>query len=239
MTDQELKNLVASISVDIKQLTETQKRTFESIDKINKDADKRLDKAIANIEKSGKEVDRKIERVSKENAKYSKEVDKRIERVSIENDRITKNINKLHATLSGVGQNNGDVAEEFFFNGLNEKMEIGKIKFEFIDRNVIRKTRRLQDEFDIVMTNTESIVILEVKYKYHPKDVEKVLKKIKNYKKLFPSYNNYVFYGGIAGLAIPKDTVKKATEYGLFVLTQSGSNLKVLNDNVFMLTPEE
>ncbi|KPA19407.1 hypothetical protein MHK_000369 [Candidatus Magnetomorum sp. HK-1] len=192
MTDQELKDLVGNLTIDVNKLADAQQKAFESIERV-----------------SGE-----IDRVNKE---------------------VNTKIDKLHITLGGVGKNNGDVAEEFFFNGLNEKMEIGKIKFETIDRNVTRITKRLQDEFDIVMTNTESIIILEVKYKFHPKDVEIVLKKISNYKKLFPSYKNYFFYGGIAGLSMPNDTVKNAMEYGFFVLTQSGNNLKVLNDNVFTL----
>ncbi|KPA14220.1 hypothetical protein MHK_005573, partial [Candidatus Magnetomorum sp. HK-1] len=143
----------------------------------------------------------------------------------------------LNINLDGIGKNNGAVAEEFFFNGLNDKMEIGKLKFETIDRNIYRRTKRIEDEFDVVMTNTDSITILEIKYKYHPKDVEKVIKKIKNYKLLFPLYKDYKFYGGIAGLSVPKDTVKEAIKYGFFVLTQSGNNLKVLNDNVFQVSP--
>ena len=210
MTDQELKDLIGSLAKDTKDLKETQKRTTENMNKVIKNLSKNIDK------------------VSKEVDKVSKDIDK-------VNKEMNTKLYKLNINLDGIGKNNGAVAEEFFFNGLNDKMEIGKLKFETIDRNIYRRTKHIEDEFDIVMTNTDSITILEIKYKYHPKDVEKVIKKIKNYKLLFQVYKNYKFYGGIAGLSIPKDTVDEAIKYGFFVLTQSGNNLKVLNENVFQV----
>jgi len=208
MTDQELKYLIGSLAKDTKDLKKTQKRTTENINIVSKN------------------VDKVIKELSKEVDKVSKEIDK-------VNKEMNTKFYKLNINLDGIGKNNGAVAEEFFFNGLTDKMEIGKLKFETIDRNIYRRTKRIEDEFDVVMTNTDSITILEIKYKYHPKDVEKVLKKITSYKQLFPVYKNYKFYGGIAGLSVPKDTVDEAIKYGFFVLTQSGNNLKVLNDNVF------
>jgi len=214
MTDQELKDLVASTSESVKLASDAQIKTSENINRISEKMEKRAIEFNETMKKRDKEFNEKIKNLNLE---------------------INGKIDKLHATLSGVGQNNGDVAEDFFFNGLNDKMEIGKIKFSSIDRNVSRRTRRLQDEFDIVITNTDSIVIFEVKYKYHPNDVEKLYSKIKNYKLLFPLYNQFNFYGGIAALSMPDDSLKKAMEYGFFALTQSGNNLKLLNDNVFKL----
>jgi len=226
MTDQELKDLIGSLAIDTKDLKETQKRTIENINRVSKELGKEVDKVSNNIDKVSREVDK---------------VSNNIDKVSREVDKVNKEMNtklyKLNLNLDGIGKNNGAVAEEFFFNGLNDKMEIGKLKFETIDRNIYRRTKRIEDEFDVVMTNTDSITILEIKYKYHPKDVEKVIKKIINYKLLFPVYKDYKFYGGIAGLSVPKDTVEEAIKYGFFVLTQSGDNLKVLNDNVFQVNP--
>ena len=214
MTDQELKDLIGSLAKDTKDLKGTQRKTSEYINKVTR-----------NVDKVTNELSMKVDKVTRE--------------LSMEIDKVNKDMNEklynLNLNLDGIGKNNGAVAEEFFFNGLKDKMEIGKLKFETIDRNIYRRTKRFEEEFDVVMTNTDSITILEIKYKYHPKDVEKVIKKITNYKLLFPVYKDYKFYGGIAGLSVPKDTVEEAIKYGFFVLTQSGNNLKVLNDNVFQV----
>ncbi|MFZ2968019.1 MAG: hypothetical protein WA080_03055 [Sulfuricurvum sp.] len=81
----------------------------------------------------------------------------------------------------------GDVAEEFFYNSLEEKKDLAGIHYDFIDKNWKSSTKTLRDEFDIVMVNGKDIAIIEVKYKAHEKDLEKLLtKKQTNFKELFP-----------------------------------------------------
>jgi len=53
------------------------------------------------------------------------------------------------------------------------------MKFEYIDRNVKRRYKGLEDESDIVLTYLEVIVIVEVKYNFYPNDVPEVFIKIK------------------------------------------------------------
>jgi len=161
-----------------------------------------------------------------------KETDKRMKETDIRMKETDKQINKLNTLIGGIGNSNGFVAEDLFFNSFSKKMSIGNTKFEFIDRNVERKHRGLKDEFDIVLTNSEVIVIVEVKYNFYPNDVKKVLKKINNYKILFPTYKNYKFIGAIAGLTMQNNTIDEAKKYGFFVFTQEGNDLKLLNDKV-------
>ena len=114
-------------------------------------------------------------------------------------------------------------------------MKVGEITFHKIDRNANRhnKKLKLRDEFDIVLKNSNAILITESKYKARTDDVDKLLnKKIPNFKKLYPEYKDFKFYGAIAGLSMPKKTIRRAVEYGFFVLTQSGENIKLLNDKV-------
>jgi len=158
-----------------------------------------------------------------------KETDKRMKETD-------KKIDKLQTLIGGIGNSNGFLAEDLFFNSFSKSMAIGNTKFECIDRNVERKYKGLKDEFDIVLTNSEVIVIVEVKYNFHPNDVKEVLLKIKNYKTLFPAYKNYKFIGAIAGLTMQNRTIDEAKKYGFFVFTQEGNDLKLLNDKVMEYT---
>ncbi|MEY3882396.1 MAG: hypothetical protein RIQ94_3192 [Pseudomonadota bacterium] len=45
---------------------------------------------------------------------------------------------------------------------------------------------QMQEEYDLVMTNGNAIGIVEVKYKAHSNDLDKLDRKMKNFKKLFP-----------------------------------------------------
>jgi len=108
-------------------------------------------------------------------------------------------------------------------------MRLGDIKFHTIDRNLQRHCNGVQDEFDIVMTNSELIMVAEVKFKFHPNDVKKVINKVSNFKKLFPQYQDYKIYGAVAGKILPKDTIEEAQKYNLFVVAQEGSDLRLIN----------
>jgi len=95
-----------------------------------------------------------------------------------------------------------------------------------------RSFKGLSDEFDIVLTNSHNLVIIEVKYNFHPNDVETMPKKIDNFRILYPLYKDYNVYGGIAGLTMPQETIDLAKEMGFFVFTQEGNDIKMLNDVV-------
>jgi len=72
-------------------------------------------------------------------------------------------------------------------------------------------------------------MIVEVKYNFHPNDVQKVLNKISNYKKLYPQHHNFNIYGAIAGKVLSKQTIDEATKYQLFVIAQEGNDIRVIN----------
>ena len=49
----------------------------------------------------------------------------------------------------------------------------------------------IQEEYDLMMTYEDSIAIVEVKYKAHLKDIDKLDRKINNIKKLISIYKDY------------------------------------------------
>jgi hypothetical protein len=72
------------------------------------------------------------------------------------------------------------------------------------------------------MTNGDAIGIVEVKYKVHENDLNKLDRKMRNFKTLFPVYQNYKLYGAIASFNINDDAKKEALERGFFVLQRKG-----------------
>ena len=224
-------------------------KLLQELIEAGKETDQRMrvtDQKLHEMIQAGKETDQRMkvtDQRMKETDQRMKETDQRM-RVTdqklhemIEAGKETdKKIDKLQTLIGVIGNSNGFVAEDLFFNSFSKKMAIGNTKFECIDRNVERKYKGLKDEFDIVLTNSEVIVIVEVKYNFHPNDVKEVLLKIKNYKTLFPAYKNYKFIGAIAGLTMQNRTIDEAKKYGFFVFTQEGNDLKLLNDKVMEYT---
>ncbi len=75
---------------------------------------------------------------------------------------------------------------------------------------------------DVVITNGDAIGIGEVKYKAHENNLNKLDRKMRNIKKLFPIYQNYKQYGAIASFHINDAAKKEALKRGYFVLQRSG-----------------
>ena len=142
-----------------------------------------------------------------------------------EYQKVLATIASVGKQLGSISSNLGSVTEEFFYNSLNANPTFGGIKFDRVTPNLIVGTKKRQSEFDIVLTNGNSIAIVEIKHKAHVNDLDQVEAQIKRYRELCPEYINFDIYGGIAGFSVPPDVVKAAHERGLFVLKRKGEIL--------------
>ena len=201
-------------------------------DRRMKENERLLKEQAIETDRRMKETERLLKEQSIETDQRMKETDQRMKETDKQLDKTLKGIEKLEKTVGGIGNSNGYFAEDLFFNSFSKNMTIGNFTFDTIDRNMHRIRKGLEDEFDIVLTNTNVLLIIEVKYNYHHNDVDTVLKKIENFRQLYPQYKDYKIFGGIAGLTMSNRTIDKARELGFFVFLQEGNNLKVLNDSV-------
>jgi len=193
-----------------------------------KETDQRMKENERLLKEQGLETDRRM----KETDQRMKETDRRMKETDKQLDKTIKAIEKLGKTVGGISNSNGFYAEDIFFNSFSKNMTIGNLTFDSIDRNMHRIRNGLEDEFDIVLTNSSILLIIEVKYNFHHNDVDKVLTKIDNFRQLYPGYNDYRIFGGIAGLTMTRETIDKAIQLGFFVFLQEGNDIKVLNDRV-------
>ena len=139
------------------------------------------------------------------------------------NDKmLTEKLERMGITLGNIGQNQGDVAEEFFLQSLLKDNHLGSIRFDDIVKNMEKHRGQLQEEYDLVMTNGDAIGIVEVKYKAHTHDLDKLDRKMRNFKQLFPWFKDYKQYGASASFHINDGTKKEALKRGYFVLQRSG-----------------
>jgi hypothetical protein len=159
----------------------------------------------------------------REAQKATDEQMKRTEEQIARNDRmLTEKLDRMGITLGNIGQNQGDVAEEFFFQSLIKDNRLGSIRFDDVVKNMEKHRGHIQEEYDLVMTNGDAIAVVEVKYKAHKNDLDKLDRKMKHFKQLFPIYRAYKQYGAIATFHINDDAKEEALKRGYFVLQRSG-----------------
>ncbi len=145
-----------------------------------------------------------------------------------------RKIDRLAKMYGGVSENSREMAEEFFKRGLEARDSIFGIKYDKVDR-FERRTKKLQGEYDIVLHNGEYTIVIEVKYKLHPKDVDDFInRKLANFKVLFDEYAGKKVIGAVAAMSIPKSSYEAAKEKGLLVLSQSGERVAVMNPKDFV-----
>ena len=190
MTDEELKELIASLAIDSKNLHEAQRKTDEQMNRTDEKMN-RTDEKIVQLQESIKETNASLKRIG--------------------------------IDFGNMKENQGFVAEEFFFNSLLDDPHLGGIHFDDITKNQFKHRGNLKEEYDIVMTNGESIGIVEVKYKAHENDLKQLERKMRNFKKLFPIYENYKLYGAIASFNFYDKAKQEALNQGFFVLQRSGN----------------
>ena len=136
--------------------------------------------------------------------------------------RTDEKLELMGISLGNVTYNQGDVAEEFFFQSLIKDNHLGSIRFDDVVKNMEKHRGQIQEEYDLVMTNGDVIAVVEVKYKAHKNDLDKLDRKMRHFKKLFPIYQAFKQYGAIAAFHINDDAKEEALRRGYFVLQRSG-----------------
>ncbi len=151
-----------------------------------------------------------------------KKTDEQMKRTDDRLDRVAK-------LVGNISNNQGDIAEEFFYNSMKAKPSLAGINYDFIDKNVTRSKNNVEDEYDILLVNGKDIAIIETKYKAHTSDIEKLVnKKYENFKKLYPEYKNYTHHLGLASFNINQDVKEEASKNNVILLQRKGDIIETI-----------
>lgn len=92
-------------------------------------------------------------------------------------------------------------------------------------------------EIDVLVTNENHVLVVEVKSSLGVSDVKDLIKDLSKFREFFPEYQQKKLYGAVAGIELEENADKYAYRQGLFVLTESGENITIVNDDSFQ--PQE
>ncbi|MGL4942067.1 MAG: hypothetical protein ACRC46_02610 [Thermoguttaceae bacterium] len=205
------------------------------------DIDSRLDKLIAAIEADREriEADReRSEREMQELGEYMRTTFREMKESAAETERAMKEssaktdrkIKAVSKQLGGMANSNGAAAENYFYNSLKKTKMFRNEKTERAVKNLWGRNRDLQDEYDLVLYNCNSIDIIEVKYNAQQKDVVQTLTKATTFRQIFPQYKDCAIYLGIASFVFDEAVEKFALDAGIAVIKQVGDAV-VVNDS--------
>lgn len=143
-----------------------------------------------------------------------------------ETQETLKRVSKL---VGNISNNQGDIAEEFFYNSLKAKHSLAGIKYDFIETNAHRSKNNIEDEYDILLVNGKDVAIIETKYKAHTSDIEKLVnRKYDNFKKLYPEYKDYTHHLGLASFNMNEDVKDVASQNNVILLQRKGDLIETI-----------
>jgi len=150
-----------------------------------------------------------------------------------DNAAYEKRMKRMDEEMGKWSNNQGCFAEEYFYNSFDygEQNFFGE-HFDSIEKNLKHKTKKLKDEYDIVLYNSTSVAIIEVKYKAHKNDVAQVLKKAETFKILCPDYKDFKIYLGLASMAFYPELEQECIEQGIAIIKQVGDTVVICDEHL-------
>ncbi len=149
-------------------------------------------------------------------------------------ERADKEMREVRQELGGFGKSQGELAERYFQKAIQRNMKLLHVDISEMDNNVSRFSKKLnlREEYDLVLTNSDVVILVEIKHKLRSENVEKFYsQKIPNFRRLFPEKKDYQILGAVAAFLFEEDSQELAEKYGFFILTKANKELEILNEN--------
>jgi hypothetical protein len=170
-----------------------------------------------------------IELSSKRLEKRMNHTDEQMKKTDEQLSHTDEKLNKLAKMVGGISNNQGDIAEELFWNTISSNPTLAGIQYDYASKNAHKKVGDIEDEYDILLVNGKDIAIIETKYKAHLKDLHKLItKKYDNFKKLYPEYKEYNHNLVLASFNINEDIKAEAIDNNVILLQRRGNLIEVI-----------
>jgi hypothetical protein len=161
--------------------------------------------------------------------KSFKELKESQDRLSISQAKTDKQINALTQDIFGISNSIGQEAEEFFYNAIKDKMQIGGVSFDYSYKNDRIRIKGQEQQIDILLENGNSVGVVEVKNKVTKKTIKQMEQIIEKFYYFHPYFKDYKIIPAIAGKVFPEELQKIALKKGYSVLMQKGDFMEQVN----------
>jgi len=173
-------------------------------------------------------------------AKTFEEVWAAMDRTDEQIAELTASIKETRKEVGGLSKSYGMHAESYFFESLKRTKQFGGINYNYVGDDIkgtfsMPNGEVVDGQFDIVMHNGDSVVIIEVKSKVKREDVKDLVdRKVEFYKKMYPQYAGKKFHLGIAGFSYDKNAEEEAMKRGVGILKLVGENVEIQDKHLIV-----
>ena len=204
MTDQELKDLVASLAI-------AQRETGLHIAELRK-AQQETGLHIAELRQAQQETDRQL----KETDRQLKETDRQLK----ETDRqLRQQIKELGKQIGGLGEKFGGFTEGMAFPSMS-KILTEQLGMEVITPRVKVKKGGETLELDVLAyanSDRNVVHVVEVKSHLRPEGIDQLRNILQRFRRFFPEHGDKKLYGILAVVDAPEDLRQQALAEGFYL----------------------
>ncbi len=171
---------------------------------------------------SHQELSREIQEVwalFRETSKQMKETDKKI-------DKLTETVNSLTGKW-------GRFVEGLVAPGAVRMFRERGIEVKQTYTRATSQRNGEEMEIDVLVVNDEYAIAISVKSTLKVEDVNNHIEALSRFGEFFIHLADKKLIGAVAGIVIEEEADKYAYRKGLFVITQTGEMVKILNDDKF------
>ena len=187
------------------------------------------------------EAQKETERCFQETERRFQETERVLKEQSLETERILKEqslktdrqITRLSKEIGNLGGKWGRFVENMVAPACETLFLNRQIPVHQVSQRVRKRLDGKTLEIDVLVTNENHVLVVEVKSSLSVDDVKELIKNLTEFRQFFPEYNHKQLYGAVAGIEIEEGADKYAYRQGLFVLAQRGENVAILNDTEF------
>ena len=187
------------------------------------------------------EAQKETERCFQETERRFQETERILKEQSLETERILKEqslktdrqITRLSKEIGNLGGKWGRFVENMVAPACETLFLNREIPVHQVSQRVRKRLDGKTLEIDVLVTNENHVLVVEVKSSLSVDDVKELIKNLTEFRQFFPEYNHKQLYGAVAGIEIEEGADKYAYRQGLFVLAQRGENVAILNDTDF------
>ncbi|MBF0434634.1 MAG: DUF3782 domain-containing protein [Magnetococcales bacterium] len=210
---------------DVWRMFQETDRKFQEMVREDRERRAELDRKFQETDRQMQETDRRMQ----ETDRQMQETDRRMQ----ETDRLVKEVSRQ---VGNLGSRWGEFVEGivapacetlFAKRGIPVHRVSPRVKAISLDGS-----RRM--EIDLMVVNTDSVVLVEVKSRLTAEDVRDHLKRVREFKEFYEGEGGAKVMGAVAGILIDNDVDQFAMNEGLFVIVQSGDSVKLANDGKFV-----
>jgi hypothetical protein len=177
-----------------------------------------------------KETDRKFQ----ETDRKFQETDRLIKATEKQLKKTDIRLNKLVEQVSGLSDSVGLFAENMVAPAARRLLAKRGINITGTYSRAMHRRNGGTMEVDILGVGSKQVVAIEVKLRLELQDVKDFLEALPQFFGFFEEYRGRTLYAAVAGMSINHGVDRCAYKKGLFVLAQSGENIRLLNDKKFV-----